>query len=88
MPRSPARSAQVQGFAVPRRSTGAEDEADEAEELESELADLDRHTLEHLRCTATRLYDIAFSPSPCSALPHASVHPIFLPAKLMCCARV
>ena len=58
---SPTRPTQVQCSAVPRYSVGAEYEAN-VEELESELADLDRHTLEHLRCTATCLRDTAFSP--------------------------
>ncbi|CAD6254810.1 unnamed protein product [Miscanthus lutarioriparius] len=45
---------------APAPAAAAEDEA-EVEELESEVADLDRRTLEHLRRTATRLPDAAFS---------------------------
>ncbi|CAD6258262.1 unnamed protein product [Miscanthus lutarioriparius] len=46
----------------PAPAAAAEDEAEaEVEELESEVADLDRRTLEHLRRTATRLPDAAFS---------------------------
>ncbi|XP_066346547.1 uncharacterized protein [Miscanthus floridulus] len=49
---------------APAPAAAAEDEAEElesVEELEREVADLDRRILEHLRGTATRLSDTAFS---------------------------
>jgi hypothetical protein len=45
---------------APASAAAAEDDA-EAEELEREVADLDRRILEHLRGTATRLSDAVAS---------------------------
>jgi hypothetical protein len=72
---------------APAPAAAAEDEA-EVEELESEVADLDRRTLEHLRRTAARLPDAAFSRLAPLRPPVRLGMPLFLPANLPCRASV
>ena len=68
---------------APAPAAAAEDEAEElesVEELEREVADLDRRILEHLRGTATRLSDTAVSRLSALRPPARLGTPISLPS--------